>query len=196
MHSYAVDSGERTFIILLLVAISVFLAWAVNFVLESLKLGIPWLVGSPSGLAFFGLLYKGFDLHMWRWSFWRSIKAVKTPDLSGTWKGCVVSSYDDHSKELKATIDITQTWTQISIRLEAGKSGSSSLAACISVANEAAAVLTYQYKNDPHPSAIKTMEIHYGTAALTLRARNAELDGYYYTGRGRQTYGSLNFIRE
>lgn len=54
-------------------------------------------------------------------------------------------------------------------------------------------VLLYIYDNKPSPTAINAMEPHEGTAALTYFEDKRLLDGSYYTGRSRQSYGKIMF---
>jgi predicted nucleotidyltransferase len=58
----------------------------------------------------------------------------------------------------------------------------------------AGTALSYEYENQPRPGAVKTMEIHFGTARLVF-VNGRYLDGYYYSGRGRQEHGSIHLER-
>ncbi len=57
-------------------------------------------------------------------------------------------------------------------------------------------MVSYEYVNEPKPLAPTLMQIHRGFADLTLSLDGRVLDGDYYTGRGRQTYGSLHLEKE
>jgi len=74
--------------------------------------------------------------------------------------------------------------------LESAGSISQSLVAALQVGTPEGTVLSSQYRNEPKPGALATMQIHYGTARLALRDA-AVLEGEYYSGRGRQNYGAI-----
>ena len=57
-------------------------------------------------------------------------------------------------------------------------------------------VLHYIYDNHPKSAAPGSMERHEGTAALTYFEEKRLLEGSYYTGRGRQTFGNMTFFYE
>jgi len=82
---------------------------------------------------------------------------------------------------------------KISICLETQHSKSRSLSASILVEDSNEIVLNYEYLNEPKPKARPSMNIHRGTTRLILSSDFRELDGDYYSGRGRQNYGSLKF---
>lgn len=68
------------------------------------------------------------------------------------------------------------------------------LTAAIQVHAPEGVVLSYEYENQPRPGALKTMEIHIGTAWLVFTDGRV-LEGYYYSGRGRQEHGSIHLER-
>jgi len=49
--------------------------------------------------------------------------------------------------------------------------------------------------NEPNADAAETMQIHRGTARLVLTG-NDELQGDYYTGRGRKNTGGMRLHRK
>jgi len=51
--------------------------------------------------------------------------------------------------------------------------------------------ILYTYVNEPKAASKSTMNIHYGTASLQISDDFKTLNGEYYSGRGRQTYGSI-----
>jgi len=55
--------------------------------------------------------------------------------------------------------------------------------------------LNYQYINDPKSNAVETMSTHRGTARLIFDEKKNTLEGEYYSGRGRQNFGSLYFVK-
>ncbi len=92
-------------------------------------------------------------------------------------------------------LEIKQTWTEISVVLESSTSRSHTLVAAMQVHAPEGIVLSYQFRNDPKPAAVGTMQIHYGTARLRL-SDGGVLEGDYYSGRGRQNYGSIHIKRD
>ena len=108
----------------------------------------------------------------------------------------VPNSNDNHSSEVKATLKIFQNWARIKILLNTDQSSSQSKTASIIIDTPEGKYLSYQYINDPRPNAVKTMSIHRGTARLLFDEKKNSLEGEYYSGRDRQNFGSLYFVRQ
>ena len=197
MHPYATDSSERKFVPLYLAGISILTAWIFNGAVGYTQFTLPWWIGAPSIIGFYGLLQVIFDKCIWKWQILRKMGVVKVPDLNGTWEGHLASSFDDHSTKQDATIKISQRWTQISIILETNHSKSHSLIAAIITKNPTDIVLSYEYLNDPTPNAKRAMHIHRGTGRLTIQPDGKTFGGEYYTNsRDRQSFGTLTFKRQ
>jgi hypothetical protein len=196
MHPYATDSEERKQIAFYIAALSIFLAWGLSRIVSLNKPGFMWWIDAPSTIGIYGLLYYLFDRHLWRWKIWRRLGIVKVPDLNGDWSGHVCSSFDDYNKISDATLKISQHWTHISIVLESERSGSKSQIAAILTKDLNIAILSYEYMNEPLPDAEDTMHMHRGTARLVLKDNGNLLEGDYYTGKGRETFGRLIFGRK
>jgi SMODS-associating 2TM, beta-strand rich effector domain len=191
MHSYSTDSGERETILLLLAAFAIAAAWGESRLLQLTRLAVPFWLDAPSTMAFYGIFFKVFDIWLWRVRFLHRMGLLKVPILSGGWKGFVVSSFDNHKKAHPVAVFIDQTWTKMSVRLQSDNSHSFTSTASLQVHAPEGTVLSYQYENQPQPEALRTMEIHVGTARLILQADGLALEGYYYSGRGRKEFGSL-----
>jgi hypothetical protein len=194
MHPYATDSNERKQITFGLAVISVGLAWGLSRCLAVAHLAIPWWFDAPSSMGLFGIFHTIFDKALWRQPWLHRIGLVKVPILEGNWRGHVRSSFNQHTGEHEVSARIKQTWTQISLVLEGASSTSRTLVASLQVDTPEGAVLSYQYRNEPKPAAVGTMQIHYGTARLVLRDGTL-LEGDYYSGRGRQNFGSITLKR-
>jgi hypothetical protein len=194
MHTYSIDTQERKNILLFLAIISIILSWSFYKVLNNYQIVLPWWAESPSVLFFYGVLFTIFD--KWAWKIFRKIGFVKTPDLNGKWKGYLKSSFDEHSSEVKATLEIFQDWTRIKIILTTEQSSSYSESASFVIEIPEGKYLSYQYINEPKPDAVKTMSIHRGTARLLFNEKENTFIGEYYSGRDRQNFGSLYFKRE
>lgn len=194
MHPYSTDSNERERVLLGLAALAIVMALSLFLLLRAFHLTVPWWLDAPSTMGFYGILFEWFDRKLWRWRPIRWTRLLKVPILSGQWSGHVVSSFDDHKKPHKVTVQINQTWTQITILLSSQASDSYTLTASIQTHAPEGVVLSYQYENHPKPNALKTMEIHIGAARLVF-ADGRVLEGYYYSGRGRLEYGSIHLER-
>lgn len=174
--------------------LSILLAWGLNRILDWQDLCVPWWIDAPSVFGFYGLLHTLFDHWIWRMLFLRTARVLRIPDLRGSWRGSITSSYDDNNS-LDATITIRQTWTHIVITLESEHSKSQSLTASISTIDVDNPELSYEYLNEPKAGAADTMHAHRGTARLTVERGGSLLAGEYYSGRGRQKFGSMRFER-
>ena len=193
MHTYSIDTNERKNILLILAVISIVFSWIFYKTLGYYNLSLPWWFESPSVLFFYGLSFVIFD--KWLWKYFKKINLTKTPNLSGEWNGNLKSSFDDHSSEVKATLKIFQTWTMIKILLTTDQSSSYSESASVIINVPEGKYLSYQYVNNPKPDAIKTMHIHRGTVRLVFDEKKNTLKGEYYSGRDRQNFGSICFVR-
>jgi len=190
MHPYATDSNERQKITFGLAVLAVGIAWALFRLFAFVHFTVPWWLDAPSTMGIFGLFYAAFDKVLWRKGWVRRIGLVKVPDLEGRWQGHVRSSFDQNTENHVVSVCIKQSWTRISLVLESTSSDSQTLVGSLQVNTPEGPVFSYQYRNEPKPDALETMQIHYGTARLVLRDA-VVLDGDYYSGRGRQQYGSI-----
>jgi len=190
MHPYSTDSNERQKITFGLAVLAIGIAWALFRLFAFVHFTVPWWLDAPSTMGIFGFCYTAFDKVLWRQGWVRRIGLVKVPDLEGKWQGHIKSSFDQNSKEHEVSVRIRQSWTRLSLLLESGNSVSRTLVGSLQVTTPEGPVLSYQYRNEPRPVALETMQIHYGTARLVLRDADV-LDGDYYSGRGRQQYGSI-----
>jgi SMODS-associating 2TM, beta-strand rich effector domain len=189
MHGYSTDSSERRVVPLLLALWAIGLAWITFRLLETLQLSFPWWVDPPSTMAYYGLLYKLFDLYLWKNNLVRKMGLVRVPNFSGRWRGYVLSSYDNHEKHYRLMMHIFQSWTHITVFLTTPTSMSCSCTAMIRVGDPSGASLVYQYRNQPLADAVKTMHMHFGTGELKLDGDS--LTGEYYAGRDRRTFGRI-----
>ena len=193
MHPYSIDIKERRTILFSLAIISIILSWSFYQGLYQYKISLPWWIENPSVLYFYGLLFYVFD--KWIWKSFNKIRLIKTPNLIGQWKGYIKTSFDKHSSEVKATLNIFQTWTRIQIILITEHSQSHSETTSIVIDAPGGKYLSYQYINEPKTQAVKTMSIHRGTVRLLFNEKENTLIGEYYSGRDRQNFGSLEFKR-
>ena len=197
MHAYATDSGERRLIPGVLVVLSVIVAYGFGAIVTALSIEIPWWLDAPSVLGFYGLFYFAFNEYVWRWPLLRRVRLINLPDLNGTWTGILTSSFDKHTEQHSVTVEVSQTWRQMAVRLETRGSVSCSESAALRTQQTCRHTLSYEYFNEPKAPSASTMHAHRGTARLTMdEAGNRNvLEGEYYTGRDRQMYGTLRLER-
>ena len=193
MHNYDSNSERRNLIIILAV-LGVGSAFALNRIVNAVGESIPWWIDAPSVAGFYGLLFVGFDNLCWRWGMFRSLKIVSTPNIRGEWTGFLRTSHDSNEIDHKAVLTIRQTWSRISIVLETDQSRSHSIVASINPDAPEGCVLSYEYFNEPTAGSTRTLHTHRGSA--WLKVEDGTLQGEYFTGRDRQTYGSLEFTQE
>jgi hypothetical protein len=188
MHGYSTDSSERRIVPLLLALLAIALAWATSKILLATHLAVPWWMDAPSSMAFYGALYAVFDRYLWRKRFVQKLGLARIPNLTGRWRGYLVTSFDGHAKQHDLMIHIFQSWTQIVVYLTTATSMSRSCTAVIQIDDPEGVSLVYQYENQPLANATRSMHMHYGTAMLRI-SNGACLAGDYYAGRDRQTFG-------
>jgi hypothetical protein len=190
MHGYSTDSSERRVVPLLLALLAIALAWVTSKSLATAHLSVPWWADAPSSMAFYGLLYRLFDKQLWRNSLVHRLGLVRIPNLTGRWRGYLITSFDGHAKRHNVIINIFQSWTQIAVYLATATSISRSCAAVIQLDDPEGASLIYQYQNQPLANAKKSMHMHCGTAQLRISNCGC-LAGDYYAGRDRRTFGRI-----
>jgi hypothetical protein len=195
MHNYAIDSNERITIPLYIAIMSILIGLLIQNTLNFYNIIVPWWIDAPSIFGLYAILYTFFDKHLWKSRLFKITGIVKTPNLNGSWKGALLSSYNDFKTPYEMTMKIIQTWTKISIVLEAESSSSCSTIAGIIAENPERMSLTYQYVNEPNEDAESTMQMHRGTATLEIQANGNMLVGGCYSNRARKTYGRLTFER-
>ena len=195
MHDYAIDSRERVFVVRILFMASALVSGIAAALIPSDLLPMRWLLPIPSIALVFGISYWGFDNWLWRWRFLRVLRLISVPDLRGTWTGTIASSYTGFEKTQPVTVTIEQTWTKIVVRLNAAQSRSWSITASVLTNSSEGLVLTYLFENEPKAESVSTMQRFLGTTVL-VNAEPGLLEGHYYTGRGRETHGSIKLCRQ
>jgi hypothetical protein len=143
MHGYSTDSDEKRVVTLFLAALAIALAWVSSNLLATIHFSMPWWVDAPSSMFFYGALYALFDRHLWGHPLMRKLGLVKTPNLTGCWRGYLTSSFDNHAKRHDLSVEIFQSWTQISIFLSTITSVSRSCVAVIQVSDPEGVALIY-----------------------------------------------------
>lgn len=183
MHVYATDAKDRQTAPMILGILSVGAA----FLLHTIWPQPPWWLDAPSVMTFYGFLYLLYDRYLWRFKFLVSLSEI--PNLNGTWSGEIRSSYQ--GKTVPIVLHVQQTWSRISIHVEAGTSRSHSTMAALYTESSSESGLKYEYLNEPDTFAPEDMHQHRGVARLRVLPDRKSLDGDYFTGRDRLTYGSM-----
>lgn len=197
MHPFSTDSCERKLVTFVLAAASVGLSVAAHAGIEAAGPNVPGWVHAPSTMAIFGALFALFEHCAWRWPLLHRLGVVNVQDLSGEWKGHVKRALNGGAgaeEDLPARVVIAQTWRSISVVLTTATSRSVSISAALLVMDPANRTLSYEYTSEPAPHAPAALQQHRGTAVVCIKP-DGKLEGQYYTGRGRGTFGSFELNR-
>lgn len=132
---------------------------------------------------------------IWAWPVFRLW--VKRPDLRGTWRGQLLSSWESveghRAGPIEAYVVIRQTFISLDVRLFTLESDSASLAATIAPDSAGMQTLYIAYRNEPKALIRDRSPIHYGGMLLRVRGTPAKkLDGTYWTDRA--TKGDIEFL--
>ncbi len=148
---------------------------------------------SVTGVSFLLLLWE-----RWLWSWWGFRPWLTTrPDIRGTWKGSLVSSWVDPVTkqgrgEIEAYLVVRQTYSTLDVRLLTAESGSVSLSASVVEDQHGIHTLAVVYRNTPRALLRERSPIGYGGMLLYVRGTPVhQLDGEYWTDR--KTKGELKF---
>ena len=191
MHSY--DAEGRWRVLIFLAGGSVLLVWLLHAGLGAINFEPPWWLSVPSFAGVYSGLYWLFDHWAWKFSPLRVTGLIRIPDLNGKWAGHVESSYGGGGVAYPITIVIRQRWSRMVVTLETEYSRSRSIAASVRNDNAPNPELSYLYINEPKASADNSMNMHRGTTVVKLK--DDVLEGDYYTGRGRMTFGTIKLTR-
>ncbi len=188
-HAYSCDTKDRYLVHIYLIILSIALAYLIQIICNQMNREIPWWIGLPGIFSIYGTLYYGFKTWLWQWKFFRAIFFIRTPNIQGSYSGIIKSSYDNFKSEKEVDIKILQSWDRIVINQKTESSHSFSQSCSISINDQDIPTISYLYLNEPKFGSIKSMEIHYGMCMLYIG--NERLDGDFFTGRGRQTFGTI-----
>lgn len=193
MHSYASDSRDRRVAPWVIAIIAVLVAYGYFAVIAWQKIKVPWWVEAPSIMSAYGLCYWLYSHYAWKWHVF-GVRLSEIPDYSGTWFGVLQSSYTEGLK-LQGMMHINQTWSELCVEFDSQKSRSYSLMAVVNVTPGLTEGLTFEYTNAPRHDAEETMNAHLGLDHLLLSPDGKTLEGDYFSGRGRQTFGRMKLLR-
>lgn len=194
MHSYAVDSSERTYMPFYLAVSATSLTLSLRFVWT--RLGLAPFIAVPSGFALYGILFLLFDQLVWRWKPLHQLRLVRVPALQGTWEGELLSSASEYLKPHPVKLRIHQTWSTIQITLDSETSFSSSHMAWIRTISPMQYELRWEYLAEAKNPAQGLRFNHRGVTMLRFEAQDGlvvpEMKGDYYTQHGRDTNGIIS----
>jgi hypothetical protein len=214
MHTYSTDNDKQPTVYGLLGFVAYLLVLGIGWATSLLASGLPAITGGTIswGLAF-AVLSAAFSRFGWKRPIVRWTGASRVPDFSGEWEGYIKTAYEGHiddealhesndpeaeMQRVAATLHIDQTWRKISVHLSTEDSESDSTGATVLTKEGRWPSLTYQYENEPDVDSEDSMMAHDGTADLSLKrdGQRDVLDGFYYTGPGRENYGEMYFERQ
>jgi hypothetical protein len=192
MHTYSINSSERSKIPFMLAGISIGLILLLKY-----KIVLPSWIPVPGVFALYGILYGVFDKWLWKWEFLSKIGLISTPNLNGTWKMLSRSSMNDYEKEYEGIITINQTWTSISIYLDGEKFSSISTMAGIDVKTDSIFTLKWEYLSQKKPKFSDKDYMHTGMTRVLAenKTKPLTLKGDYFTDRSRHNYGSVTILK-
>lgn len=129
-----------------------------------------------------------FNTVVWKWVS----KIVDMPVLAKKYTGTFISDWQGENKKYYGSLDIKQSFLNVSIVFKTRESRSLSVLSSIETARDRKKIV-YIYQNDPKAELADRSAIHKGTVELWIE-ENGELSGNYYTSR--KTRGSMNFNPE
>jgi hypothetical protein len=193
MHSYASDSIDRRVAPWIIAICAVGVAFLYVFLSRTFLFSLPWWCETPSIMLVYGLLFWVYDSCLWKRKVF-GVSLSRIPDCHGTWYGELHSSHDGGTN-VKGMLIVHQTWSKIMVEFRNVSSSSYSRMASLNITPGASEGLIYEYTNDPRADAMATMHAHRGFAFLKLLIDKHWLEGDYYTGRDRASYGTMRFRR-
>ena len=190
MHPYSTNES-RIKVYSILALLSVGIAWLIWLIAENFKWP-QWLIGAPSVLGVYGVLYWLFDRRFWSSRLAHRTGLTDVPNLSGFYEGKVTSEWKDGSGNnvvRDISLEIQQTWTEMSVEMNvtSGSSTSRSISAVALISRDgSSARVFYVYRNEVYPGiADEDMLDHEGVADVRINADGA-LVGRYFNARPRK----------
>lgn len=150
----------------------------------------------PQAITIYAIIVLLFTKWAWQWKIFRGW-LVQIPDIQGTWKGSVISTWIDPSTgknldSIPAILAIRQSFNKIDCFLFTKESSSYSTAAEINIDQGGNLYLNYNYTNRPKASVRERSEIHDGAAILQIiKTPSRSLKGEYWTSR--KSTGEMRF---
>lgn len=189
LHPYSIDTNERQIVLFFLAVISILLSYLVSMLIPN----IPWYLESPSPFFVYPILIFVFNKYIWKIKIIN--KLLNTPNINGKYIGKLKSKRDKFENEYRVDLEIIQNWTTINAILKTELSTSHSITGAI-FCNEALQItFLYSFHNKPKADSPKTMHPHDGFAEITFEKSLQEADSDYFTGRGREYFGTIKYTK-
>ena len=177
---------------------SAFSACAVLFLLHGVRLKKEWLndVSLAVSIALFGAGL--FERALWKWRpLGKLLQAI--PNVSGTWKGVIQSSWTDSKKRkasppIEAYFSIHQTAYSFRLKTMTKEGESNTIGSEIVRTSHGEHKVTAVYVNEPKIIVRKRSPIHYGAILLGISESAKELRGTYWTDRN--TVGEMTLVHK
>jgi len=202
MKFYSIDSNVRKTALLVMLFISFFVTKLINYLLSNILINVPsYLKSIISTLDFFGLsvtsvtllgvfgvLYLLFRKVLWTIPIISKFHSI--PNLNGTWKGELVSSYltDGVPTRIEFSMEVRQDWDHISVICAFPRSTSHSITAFIFSNGESGVEFGFPYCNDSYCVDWKTKK-HDGYNTFIVNGNS--MKGRYFTNRESGTNGTM-----
>lgn len=181
-----------TYFILLLIFVSTAISYGLSKFVESYNINVPFYISIPSITGIYAGLFSLFEKYFWKLSLFKKLGIVCGDNLNGKWMGTLKSSYDNFETEYPAQLEIRQSATKIKIYGIFNKSKSVSIHENFGKNEvDGKVALYYFYRNEPNYDAVQSMAVHEGSVKLFYDDKNNILEGYYYSGRDRNNYGTI-----
>jgi len=174
----------------------VFGLWAIFLILTGIQVTSDFFKPFSLVVGIVGIILFLFDKWLWKLPI---IHAIFVPfsDVSGTWKGQIISSWKDEKtrnpiEPIDAFLVIYQTYSFINIRMITKESKSDLLSGNIIQNPAGPEKIAGVYNNIPNLLVREKSPIHFGGLLLEIHTGdNTTLNGEYWTDRG--TKGTLHF---
>lgn len=172
--------------------------WGAMLLLSGTEVHAGWIKPLGTVVGVLMLLLAIFD--KWLWAFpWLYPWFVPYPNLNGTWKGELVSSWTDPKTgdrvaPIETYLLVKQTFSQLQMRIMTRESASELLAGSI-IKDGTSLTVAGLYRNTPKLGHRERSPIHYGGILLEVQGVDGggglKLEGQYWTDR--TTNGTLKF---
>ncbi len=127
---------------------------------------------------FFLILLGVFDRWLWRLPLLRTLQLIFVPDLDGSWRGRISSSFQEHSQIVTVDVRIEQRWLSTTVFLKSAAATSKSIiAGCVPMPDGTLA-LVHIYHARPLPGYEQQTNQHTGMCLLKINSGD-QLSGYY-----------------
>jgi len=162
--------------------------WAIVLSIKQVPLSIDLWSPYPIVLAILSAIMWIYDKWLWKW--WIIHRwFVKTPNINGTWKGHLRTTYVDTATKKPAEkeifyMSICQTYSKLFIRAVFKRSSSVLKISSIEKSDDDQYMVGGIYTNEPQLSERASSPIHYGGVFITIVGNPpTELKGQYWTDR-------------